>query len=66
MSTYEVVFYETNRYTRVVEAESEEEAREICDYDAACQVPNLVQDDDFYDFSIVAVERLEDLEEDDE
>jgi hypothetical protein len=63
MSTYEVSFYETARYTIVVEADSEEEARSICDYDSACQVPHLEQDYDFYNFSIASVELLEDIDE---
>lgn len=63
MNTYEVIFFETFAYSRVVEAASEQEARELCDYDAPCQVPNLVQQAEFYNFSVASVELLEDLDE---
>ena len=64
MSIYEVIFFETFAYSRMVEAASEKEARELCDYDAPCQVPNLVQQAEFYNFSVASVELLEDSDED--
>ena len=57
---YEVVFYETNRYTTIVEADSEEEARAECDF---LRSENLTEDMDFYDLSIIEVNELDDEEE---
>jgi hypothetical protein len=56
MNTYEVVFYETQRYTRVVQAESEEEAKEKCEWNDSTE---MVLDNEFYEFEIASVNLVE-------
>jgi hypothetical protein len=60
MKTFEVVFYETKRYTKLVEAESEDDARSLCDF---VEMDELVEDVDFYDMEIVDVTEADWLEE---
>lgn len=68
MPKYEGAFYETNRYTAVVEADTVEEAEAIfsklADGDVAQLVleGKLVEDNDFYDMELVDVIAITDQE----
>ena len=66
---YEGAFYETNRYTAIVEADTEDEAAarlaELANGDIAQMVleGRLVEDNDYYDFALVDVITIADQEQ---
>ena len=66
---YEGQFYETNRYTAIVEADTEDEAAarlaELANGDIAQLVleGRLVEDSDYYDFALVDVGTIADQEQ---
>jgi hypothetical protein len=63
MPKFEVTFYQTTRHTKVVEADSEEEAKEALE---GIDVYALDEDPDFYNLSLMAAELIEEEEYEEE